>query len=308
MIITKLNPLKWVFLKNTIFKVEHGVMNYNEKKKESREKRGQISNNDTLPYIDFSTEDLIEMLNEGDPQERTISAVIMGKRKDENGIKPLCTALKNERYLYSRIAISEALSQIGEPATPCLIQLLGEIGKNQETDLPLKYFKKKSFPLVRDMAARTLVKIGEPATPYLIEVLETGNKFKSQQAIDALGAISAKTGDKRALNALITLMEQVENADAVENARDQVTMWKITRALSGFQNSKEAIYPLIAILKRNYKPPLIWEALRGLGQIQIATPEVLSLVESFISNKEPEIRIAALNALNLLNKQIRLNH
>ena len=279
-------------------------MSSNEKKKKNREKRGQISQDDTLPYIDFSTEDLIEMLKAENPQDRTISAVLLGNRNDIRVIKPLCNALKNERSLYSRIAISEALSQIGEPATPCLIQLLGEIGKNQEKELPLKYFKKKSFPLVRDMAARTLVKIGEPATPYLIEVLETGNEFKVQQAIDALGAISAKTGDKRALNSLITLMGQVENANDAESARDQLTLWKITRALSGFKNSKEAIYPLIAILKSNYDSPIIWEALKSLGQIQITSPEVLSLVESFIDNKEPEIRIAALNALNLLNNQI----
>jgi len=279
-------------------------MNSNEKKKKNRENRGQISPNDILPYADFSTEDLIEMLSAENPQERTISAVLLGNRNSKMVIMPLCIALKNERSLYSRIAISEALSQIGEPATPCLIQLLGEIGKNQETDLPLKYFKKKSFPLVRDMAARTLVKIGEPATPYLIEVLETGNEFKVQQAIDAIGAISAKTGDKRALNVLIALMKQVENLSSVESDRDQLTLWKITRALSGFQNSKEATYSLIAILRSDYEPPIIWEALRSLGQIQITTPEVLSLVESFIDDKQPEIRIAALNALNLLNKQI----
>jgi len=279
-------------------------MNSNEKRKKNRETRGQISPDDTLPYIDFSTEDLIEMLKAENPQERTISAVILGKRKDKNIIKPLCAALKNERSLYSRIAISEALSQIGEPATPCLIQLLGEIGKNQETELPLKYFKKKSFPLVRDMAARTLVKIGEPATPYLIEVLETGNEFKAQQAIDALGAIAARTADKRALTILITHMNQVENVSVDGSTNDQVTLWKITRALSGFKNSKEAINPLIAILKSTHNPPIIWEALRSLGQIQVATPEVLSLVEIFIDTKQPEIRTAAGNALNILNKQI----
>lgn len=279
-------------------------MNSNEKKKKNRETRGQISDDATLPYVDFSTEDLIEMLNAENPQERTISAVVLGKKKDENVIKPLCTALKNERLLYPRIAMSEALSQIGEPATPFLIQLLGEIGKNQETELPLKYFKKKSFPLVRDMAARTLVKIGEPATPYLIEVLETGNEFKVQQAIDALGAIAARTGDKRALNILIALTKQLGNVPVDGSTNDQVTLWKITRALSGFQNSKEAINPLIAILKSTHNPPIIWEALRSLGQIQLATPELLSLVESFIDDKQPEIRIAAGNALNILNKQI----
>lgn len=277
-------------------------MNSNEKKKKNREKRGQISPDDTLPYIDFSTKDLIEMLQGDNPQKRTISAVILGSREDENIIKPLCTALKNEKSLYSRIAMSEALSQIGEPTALCLIELLGEIGKNQEKELPLKYFKKKSFPLVRDMAARTLVKIGEPATPYLMDVLKTDNEFKAQQAIDALGAIASKTGDKRALTKLITRMEQAENVSNVGNVNhnDHLTLWKITRALSGFYNSKEAVNPLIVILKSDHDPPIIWEALRSLGQIQIVTPEVMSLVESFINSKEPEIRIAARNTLNIL--------
>ena len=85
------------------------------------------------------------------------------------------------------MAISEALSQIGVPAISPLLDLLGEIGKNQETELPQKYFNKKSYPLVRDLAARTLVKIGKPATPYLIEVIENGTDYKAQQAIDAIG-------------------------------------------------------------------------------------------------------------------------
>jgi len=55
-------------------------MNSNEKKKENREKRGQISPEDTQPYVDFSTEDLIEILNAENPQERTISTVILRKR------------------------------------------------------------------------------------------------------------------------------------------------------------------------------------------------------------------------------------
>lgn len=279
-------------------------MNSNEKNKKNREKRGQIFPDDILPYLDFSTESLIKMLRMDNPQERTISAVILGNKGDENAIKPLCTALKNEKSLYSRIAMSEALSQIGEPAACYLIELLGEIGKNQETELPLKYFRKKSFPLVRDMAARTLVRIGKPATPYLMDVLENGNEFKTQQAIDALGAIAAKTGDKRALTALITRMEQIEGVNLAERVNDnsKITLWKIIRALSGFKYSKEAIRPLIVILKNHHDPPIIWEALRSLGQIQIATPELEGIIQSFIENKNHEIRVAAGDALSTLSK------
>ncbi len=87
------------------------------------------------------------MLQGTDPQKRTIAAVILGDLGDERGILPLCSALTTEKSLYSRIAISEALSKIGEPSVAYLIELLGEIGKNQETMLPDHYFKKKKFSI-----------------------------------------------------------------------------------------------------------------------------------------------------------------
>jgi len=269
-------------------------MDANEKRKKDREKRGKISLKDTLPYVDYSTESLIEMLKADNSQERTISAVILGDRMDKTAINSLCVALENEKSLYSRIAISEALSNMGEPAVPSLIKILGKIGNNQETELPTKYFKKKSFPLVRDMAARTLVNLGKPATPYLITVLDDGNEFKAQQAIDALGGIAAITNDKRALPALIK---------AIDTHHDEkITFWKIVRSLSGFKNDNGVIKPLILVLRGVHDPPIIWEALRSLGQIEITTPEIVSIAESFTHDKHSEINIAAENTLNILKR------
>jgi HEAT repeat protein len=271
-------------------------MNFEEKKRKNRRKRGQISPEDISPYADLPFKGLVEMLQETDPQKRTIAAVILGDLGDERGILPLCSALTTEKSLYSKIAISEALSKIGEPSVLYLIELLGEIGKNQETILPEHYFKKKSFPLVRDIAGRTMVQIGRPATPYLMDFLESSDEFKVQQAIDVVGAIAAKTGDRRALNALLAHLER-ETCDC---GTSEVTLWKIIRALSGFTKSEEAVDSLLEILERDYPPPIIWETLRSLGQIRIATPQVRERVGSFINNEQPEVRVAAENALNLL--------
>ncbi|AXV39738.1 HEAT repeat domain-containing protein [Methanobacterium sp. BAmetb5] len=272
-------------------------MNFEEKKRKNRRKRGQISTEDISPYVDLPFKGLVEMLQGTDPQQRTIAAVILGDLGDERGILPLCSALTTEKSLYSRIAISEALSKIGEPSVVYLIELLGGIGKNQEIMLPDHYFRKKSFPLVRDMAGRTMVLIGKPATPYLIDFLESSDEFKVQQAIDVVGAIAAKTGDRRALNALLTHMER-ETRDY--DGSDGVTLWKIIRALSGFTKSKKAVDPLLEILESDYPPPIIWETLRSLGQIRITTPQVRERVGSFINNEQPEVRVAAENALKLL--------
>lgn len=272
-------------------------MNSQEKKKLDRERRGQISGGDLRDYIDLEIPELIEMLKADIPTERTIAASILGDRGDETIILPLCTALKSEEALYSRIAISEALSKIGEPTVPLLIDLLGEIGNNQETELPRKYFNKKSFPLARDMAARTLVKIGKPATPHLIAVLEcagagdNGSEFKIQQAVDALGGIADKTGDKQALKPIIMYLGQYSNHGP--DNENKITLWKLVRALSGFKGELEASKSLIPIIKGDYEPPIIWEAVRSLGQLGIIAPEVREVIEGLKATKHPEIRKAA---------------
>jgi HEAT repeat protein len=274
-------------------------MNPDESNRINREKRGQVSPEDLKPYFESSDEYLMGLLKGNNPQKRTISAKILGRRKTSNAIIPLSLALKSEKALYSRIAISESLSSIGEPAVVPLIGLLGEIGHNQETELPKTYFNKKSFPLSRDMAARTLVKIGKPATNPLIAVLENQDKFKVQQAIDALGGIAAKNGDRRALKVLINRLELLSN-DLQDN-NDKITLWKITRALSGFKKCEEAIGPLLCVAEGDYDYPIVWESLRSLSQIEIKTQEIIDTFQMFKDNENSEIRKAAKNALSTID-------
>ena len=86
------------------------------------------------------------MLNNSNPQKRTISASILGEKQDVDAIIPLCTAFKQEKALYSRMAISEALSQIGVPAISPLLDLLGEIGKIRKLNFPRNISTKKVTP------------------------------------------------------------------------------------------------------------------------------------------------------------------
>ncbi len=265
-----------------------------DKKSTDREKRGQVSTEDIEACAGFKTVDLIEMLNSCSPQERTIAATLLGNRKDKQGIMPLCTSLKKEKALYSRIAMSEALGKIGEDAVPPLVGLLGKIGNNQELKLPEKYFNKKSFPLARDMAARTIIKIGKPATPYLIKVVEEQDDYILQQAVDALGGIAAKTGDRSALSTLLNCLET--------HTGNMLTFWKVIRSLSGFKHSSEALPPLLNILENNCDAAIIWESARTLGQISINRPDVMDSLSKLEKNNHPEIKNAAKNAIiNLEN-------
>ena len=58
-----------------------------------------------------------------------------------------------------------------------LLKILGTIDKNHEIELPKKYFKKKCYPLTRDIVARTLINIGKPAIEKVIQLSNTKNKI-----------------------------------------------------------------------------------------------------------------------------------
>lgn len=269
----------------------------NNKKKKDRKRRGEITQKDLKPYLNCSLDQLIILLNDSEAKKRTIAATILGKNHhNQFVIEMLCLSFKKEKALYSRIAISEALSNMGECAVPYLVNLLGQIGNNQEKSLPEKYFNKKSYPLARDMAARTLIKIGKPATLYLIDVLEGGDDFEIQQALDALGGIAAKTGDRVAWDA-ISKMFNVKHIDSL----NEVTLWKGCRCLSGFKGSKKASQLLVKIIKTNPNDSIIWESVRSLGQIGVNSAEIINLIEDLKNSENSEIQKAAKNAIKIIS-------
>ena len=277
------------------------------KRLEGQKRRGKIFDEDIDPFLELPSKELILMLKNNNAQKRTIAAKLLGDKEDIENIKPLADQFIVEKALYVRIAISESLVKYKENSVPFLINLLGKIGDNQEKELPEKYFNKKSFPLPRDLAGRTLAKIGKIATPSLIKVLddekEIYDEFVKEQAIDAIGAIAHKYNDHRALNSLISLSKNHEN--------DEIIQWKILRALSGFKNNKDALKVAIIILN-NYYPnkrnsysnntvEIQWEAIRTIGQIGIINKEVKKILNYFDGNKNPEIKTAVKIANELLH-------
>jgi len=260
-----------------------------------RQKRGQVSKEEIETFSESSVEELLKLLNSNEPKERTIAAIIIGKSKCVDLILPLCSALQKEKSLYPRIAISEALGKMGETVVASLISLLGQIGNNQERELPTKYFNKKSYPLARDIVARTLIKIGKAAIPGLIIKIEISDGFETQQAIDVLGGITNKTNDKRALPIMIGLLDKYSN--------NRVTVWKIVRALSGFK-FVEAVAPLIKAYENSLEPSIRWEAIRSIGQIGIATPGAVEVLQKSLEDGNVEVRESTKVAIEQMNTSI----
>lgn len=195
--------------------------------------------------------------------------------------------MKNEKALYSRIAMSESLGNMGVVAVPNLIEQLGRIGNNQEKELPSKYFKKKSFPLQRDLAARTLVKIGRPALPYLShKISHNEDVFAREQAVDAVGGITFKTNDQSAVDVIIQTIH--ENTDDQNN---RVLYWKSIRALSGFKKNRSAFDVLIPILEAKNEAPILWETMRSIGKIGILNNQLVTILKS-LETEDPEMKLA----------------
>ncbi|MCX7708526.1 MAG: HEAT repeat domain-containing protein [Clostridia bacterium] len=256
-----------------------------------RAKRGQVVPEEVQCYERMDSEDLILLLHSSEPKKRTIAAMLIGRRKIINAILPLCEAIRIEKALYPRIAISEALGSMGEAAVKPLTSLLGKIGNNQESALPVKYFNKKSFPLPRDMAARTLIKIGRPAITQLIRVIGEGDGFEVQQALDAIGSIVNKTNDPRPLDTLLKALN--------DYSMNPLTTWKIVRALSGFK-FREAVDPLVFLLKNHKEAAIRWEAARSLGHIEKLNADEIAVLEKALNDENDQVRLAAKISLKQL--------
>lgn len=227
-------------------------------KETSRKKRGEIDHEYQLALSNAGNNDLISKLESNDPQVRTASATLLGERKCHEAIHSLCRRLSKEKALYTKIAISEALGQIGIHVLPELLKYIGKIGKNQHEELPTELFRKWNYPLPRDIAIRTIIKIGSAALPQLCIALQHADENSAAELIDSIGHISFYSKDQSSLGILIEALHKYHDHNLV--------IWKILRALQAFPNQK-AIELLTVHFMNNPLPVLRWEAARSLGQL-----------------------------------------
>jgi hypothetical protein len=188
--------------------------------------------------------------------------------------------------------ISEALAKFGPQAIPCLIHLLGKIGNNQHRKLPSKGFFKKSYPLPRDIASRTIVKIGESALVPLEKVLAGDDRNRILEAVDAIGHISFDTGNPRSLPALFSLIDKFP--------QDELLRWKVVRAMQAFPSDDVTEF-LVCLMREEVSPALRWEAIRSLGQQKRNITPLLKIEALADSNQE-----VRLMAAYYFNNQTRL--
>lgn len=196
-----------------------------------RKERGEVTQADIDPFLLMSIDELLCQLRSRTPAIRTCAATVLGNHKKPKVVAALCQQIKIEKKLYCKIAISESLIRIGSLSIKPLLALIGKIGHNQEIDVPQKGFNKISYPLPRDIAARTLCRMGGCILPEVVRFLENDRQpFELEQAIDVIGHIVYT--DKLNIDSkiLIQISEKYNEF--------QMIQFKITRCFSGFSDNQ----------------------------------------------------------------------
>lgn len=225
--------------------------------------RGLITSIDIQQYNSDTQADLLEMLKSKEAYKRTIAVKLLSEKYDlkDDLIRLFLHTLKQEKKIYTKIELCDALSKGDVQSAKIMIEYLGRIGNNQHKELPTNGFNKKSYPLPRDIIARTMAHMKEEILPILMGVLKTNNILGIREVIDAIGFICFYNriySTTQIVDVLILCLK--------ENYNDDIIRWKLVRAFESFNDNK-VIKILMDIEQNDSQPIKKNEAKRSLSII-----------------------------------------
>ncbi|MEH6891372.1 hypothetical protein V7024_17055 [Bacillus sp. JJ864] len=229
--------------------------------------RGKITFEDLQHYNNHSKLELLEMIKSKEAYKRTIAIKLLSEKKDlkDDLIRLFLQTLTQENKLYTKIELCDALSKGNVQSAKIMVEYLGQIGNNQHKVLPTNGFNKKSYPLPRDIIARTLAHMKKEILPVLLDVLKTNNTLAIREVIDAIGFMcfyQKLHSNYQIIDALLLCLKT--------NFNDDITRWKLVRAFESF-NDINVIHTLLAIEKNDGQPIIRNEAKRSLRIINSRT-------------------------------------
>lgn len=206
-------------------------------KQEDLYRRGLPSEKDKEVLAGVAKSRLLNLLHSGCAVERSVAASFLSAM-EEDTVQALLEQLSVEKCLYTRIAIAQSLEKGTWLAAGKMTAYLGKIGVNQHKALPERVSKKKSFPLPRDLIARSLGKMNPSVFPVLLEVLKTEDFVKISEVLDAIGYMVFYHQE----------LATPQNAEQVLRLqkccqKNDVVLWKMTRCLAAFPcKESEALF------------------------------------------------------------------
>lgn len=233
---------------------------------QKRRARGEVSNSDIAEFSPLNNEELLELLHSPDPVRRSCAAHLLQKHPTVRVSRDLCHRLTLEKSLYTKIEICNSLAAMGEYSVPLLIEVLGKIGTNQEKELQKTGFYKKSYPLPRDIAARTLSQCGLVALPALEHFIQSSEDTQAlSEALDAYGHIIHTEKSVQSSASLQAL--------AAKYPKNDLLIYKIARCLSIIKSDWATSFLLETLQSDNIALRL--QSLRSLLLCKMSIPQAL---------------------------------
>ncbi|NDV60434.1 hypothetical protein [Bacteroides sp. 519] len=204
---------------------------------EALRKRGLANSLDISLAKKLSVEQLYEKLLSFLPVDRSAAAfALQHKECDENERTiRLLDALKIENTLYPKLAICKSLESGNSTTALLMCNYLGKIGNNQLQAVPPRTSWKKSYPLPRDIIARTLGKMNKSIFGLLLAQAEDMPQEQLIEILDAIGYMAFynnEVGTSKNFATILRLYYKYKN--------NELIVWKLIMCCSGF-HIKESI-------------------------------------------------------------------
>lgn len=225
------------------------------------EERGYISLRMLASFKQFTKEELLPFLKEKPSIRTSCIYYLSEKYHDEDDFTQiLLKQLSHETALYTKIEIQNNLSLYGNISEMC--EYLGKIGHNQHKIVPNKVSLKKSYPLPRDLIARSLAHMEAARYPEFLKAMKSLDEQQLQEGLDAFGFFcfyNATSIDKEAYEFVSQLVFKYKE--------NELMTWKLATCLSAFPQSTN----LLLKIKTEQKHPTIQkEVERSLQIIQFS--------------------------------------
>lgn len=232
-------------------------------KTDSLRKRGQFSSEDIDEFKGCTRCELMQLLNNEAAVVRSAAVHILGTRYDvdEEMASVLLDQLASERALYTRLEICNILETGNIQTARSMTEYLGRIGNNQYKDLPDRGSHKVSYPLPRDIIARSLGRMRPEIYPALTDVLKSHDVAKVSEACDAAGFLvfynQVLATDDNA-HFICSLVDKYST--------NELILWKTITCLSAF-NQKFILDRLEQIKAQDHPEVIYMEVERSLSII-----------------------------------------
>ncbi len=224
-------------------------------------KRGYIELFEMNEYRKLNQNEVLKYLESNLPYKRTIAVRLISERNlvDDYADK-LLKMFEIEKALYTKIEIGQALEKGNIETCKKMINYLGKIGNNQHTSI-YKASLKKSYPLPRDIIARSLAKMDTHCLETLLQVLESDDLLKISEILDAIGFMifyDPVLQTKANFNKIKITSEKYY--------MNELIMWKCILCFSAFKINECKEY-LIELRSRSNNEKLLLEINRSLVMI-----------------------------------------